>query len=56
MKIGDLVKLSINDPAIGIIVGKETFKNKWVIKTKYRVLWQDGNSFLHEWGCLEVIK
>ena len=59
MKIGDLVRAngrwSTCKGAIGIIVGESVLENIKEITRMYEVLWQDGNSFLAERGCLEVI-
>ncbi len=53
MRIGTLVQLRWNEKsAIGMIVAKETFKNKWTIKTKYRVLWPSGDTTLHDYPSL----
>ena len=54
MRIGDLVQLRWwnEESEIGMIVAKETFKNKWTIKTKYRVLWPSGDTTLHDYPSL----
>ena len=55
MKIGDLVSLRYNSSSIGIIVGESVLENVREITRMYKVLWQDGNSYLYEWTALEVI-
>ena len=56
MKIGDLVSLRYNSTSIGIIVGESVLENVREITRMYKVLWQDGNSYLYEWTALEVIQ
>ena len=52
MKIGDLVQLRYNNSDIGLFIGKETFENKWTIKTKYKVLWPSGAILLYDYPSL----
>ena len=58
MKIGDLVRARwfAIDPGIGIVVGEGVMENAKEINRMYKVLWQDGSSFLAERKCLKVIK
>ena len=55
MKIGDLVRLRYNESSIGVIVDERVLENAKEIERMYKVLWQDGNSYLHERGSLKVI-
>ncbi len=58
MKIGDLVRLRYNrynESSIGVIVDERVLENAKEIERMYKVLWQDGNSYLHERASLEVI-
>ena len=57
MKIGDLVRANgIWNNAIGIIVDERVLENAKGFDRMYKVLWQDGNSFLAERKCLKAIK
>jgi len=59
MKIGDLVRLRYNrynESSIGVIVDESVLENVREITRMYKVLWQDGNSYLYEWTALEVIQ
>ena len=55
MKIGDLVRLRYNKSSIGVIVEDIVLENAKEINRMYKVLWQHGNSYLHERASLEVI-
>ena len=56
MKIGDLVSLRYNKSSIGMIVDERVLARVDGFDFMYKVLWQDGNSHLHEWTALKVIK
>ena len=55
MKIGDLVSLQYNKSSIGMIVDERVLARVDGFDFMYKVLWQDGNSHLHEWTALKVI-
>ena len=57
MQIGDLVRARwfAIDPGIGVVVGESVMENAKEINRMYKVLWQDGDSYLHERVSLEVI-
>ena len=55
MKIGDLVRLRYNESSIGVIVEDIVLESAKEINRMYKVLWQDGSSFLAERKCLKVI-
>jgi len=59
MKIGDLVRANgrwiANMNAIGVIVDERVLESAKEINRMYKVLWQDGSSFLAERKCLKVI-
>ena len=62
MKIGDLVRLrykvSVKNTnfSIGMIVDESVLENVKEITRMYKVLWQDGNSYLYERVALEVVQ
>ena len=62
MKVGDLVRLRYKvrvkntNFSIGMIVDESVLENVREITRMYKVLWQDGNSYLYEWTALEVIQ
>ena len=59
MKIGDLVRDRYNNyyaNRIGVIVSESVLESAKEINRMYKVLWQDGDSYLHERVSLEVIK